>query len=91
MKKISIYLSSFLLGFLINNNFAQSREVAITIDDLPVASGIKDNDFQQKLTTELLAKLKKYNVPAIGFVNEGKLYRNDTLVIRKGRSSETMA
>ena len=56
MKKISIYLSSFLLGFLINNNFAQSREVAITIDDLPVASGIKDNDFQQKLTTELLSK-----------------------------------
>ncbi len=83
MKKISIYLSFFLLSFLINNNFAQSREVAITIDDLPVASGIKDSDFQQKLTTELLAKLKKYNVPAIGFVNEGKLYRNDTLVVER--------
>jgi len=80
MKITSVYLSSFLLGFLINNNFAQSREIAITIDDLPVASVIKDGDFQQKLTTELLTKLKKYNVPAIGFVNEGKLFRNDSLI-----------
>jgi peptidoglycan/xylan/chitin deacetylase (PgdA/CDA1 family) len=63
--------------------FAQSREVAITIDDLPVASGIKDNDFQQKLTSDLLAKLKAYNVPAIGFVNEGKLYENDSLIAER--------
>ncbi len=67
--------------FLTSASLSQStREVAITIDDLPAASGIKDIDFQQKLTDDLLAKLKKYNVPVIGFVNEGKLYKNDSLV-----------
>ncbi len=43
----------------------ESREVAITIDDLPVASLIKDISYQQKLTNDLLAKLKKYDVPVI--------------------------
>jgi len=60
--------------------FSQSREVAITIDDLPVASTIKEIDFQQKLTNDLLAKLKKYNASATGFVVESKLYTDDKLI-----------
>ena len=60
--------------------FAQTREVAVTIDDLPAASTVTDINFQQKLTSDLLTKLKKYDVPAIGFVNEGKLYKDDSLV-----------
>jgi len=57
-----------------------TREVAITIDDLPVVSLIKEIEFHQQITNDLLAKLKKYNVPAIGFVNEGKLYKDDILI-----------
>ena len=81
MNKYFKYTLSFFL-FLINIKFlhSQDREVAITIDDLPVASQIKEIEFQQKLTKDLLNKLKNYNVPAIGFVNEGKLYDENILI-----------
>jgi peptidoglycan/xylan/chitin deacetylase (PgdA/CDA1 family) len=50
------------------------RRVAFTIDDLPTQS-VLGNDLEraQKTTDGLLAALRRQNVPAIGFVNEGKL------------------
>ncbi|OGU29625.1 MAG: hypothetical protein A2057_08780 [Ignavibacteria bacterium GWA2_35_9] len=76
-----ILFSSIIFIFLLSNtSLLQGREVAITIDDLPVTSIVKEIGFKQELTNNLLAKLKKYNVPAIGFVNEGKLYENDSLI-----------
>ncbi len=57
--------------------FAQTREVAVTIDDLPVVSPRKDLKVRQEITKKLLAKVKKAKVPAIGFVNESKLYKDD--------------
>ena len=48
-----------------------SPTIAITIDDLP---GVNLDDYQE-VTDKLLTTLKKYQVPAIGFVNENKLYR----------------
>lgn len=51
------------------------RTIAITIDDLP---GISLDDYEE-VTDKLLTTLKKYQVPAIGFVNEGKLYRKNKL------------
>lgn len=50
------------------------RTVAITIDDLPVVSTRTDLKTRQQITRDLLAHLKKFHIPAIGFVNEGKLY-----------------
>lgn len=51
-----------------------SREVAVTIDDLPTISVLgNDLDAAQHTTTALLAALARNQVPAIGFVNEGKL------------------
>jgi peptidoglycan/xylan/chitin deacetylase (PgdA/CDA1 family) len=52
-----------------------SREIAITIDDLPAASPSMTAAETTAMTTKLLATLKMQNVPAIGFVNERKLYR----------------
>ena len=56
------------------------RRVAITIDDLPTVSrnftSAADRD---RLTTTLVGALVRHHVPAIGFVNEGKLYRGGTL------------
>jgi len=53
---------------------AASREVAVTIDDLPTASVLgNDLDAAQQTTEALLAALTRNNVPAIGFVNESKL------------------
>jgi len=81
MKTFQLLL--ILLFFFIANPISpqsSSREVAITIDDLPVASFTKDQNFYQQLTTDLLAKVKKYNILAIGFVVEGKLYHEDRLI-----------
>jgi peptidoglycan/xylan/chitin deacetylase (PgdA/CDA1 family) len=54
----------------------KQRTVAITIDDLPVNSLRNDVATQTIITRKLLQALKAHRVPAIGFVNEGKLYTN---------------
>ena len=53
------------------------RFIAVTIDDLPVVSTRKDLKNRQQITRKLLAHISKAKVPAIGFVNEGKLYNGD--------------
>jgi peptidoglycan/xylan/chitin deacetylase (PgdA/CDA1 family) len=54
-----------------------TRAVAITIDDLPVVSTRRDLKNRQDITKKLLAHIKKARIPAIGFVNENKLYNGD--------------
>ncbi len=54
-----------------------SRKIAVTIDDLPVVSTRRDLKNRQEITQKLLTHIKKANVPAIGFVNENKLYTDD--------------
>lgn len=50
------------------------HEVTVTIDDLPTISVLGNNlEAAQQTTTALLAALTRNQVPAIGFVNEGKL------------------
>ena len=49
------------------------RVVAITIDDLPVVAGSVISDWTT-VTDRLLATLRRNGAPAVGFVNEGKLY-----------------
>ncbi|QQS41307.1 MAG: polysaccharide deacetylase family protein [Acidobacteriota bacterium] len=56
------------------------RTVAVTIDDLPVVSKFDDLEVRREITRKLLAHVKKAGVPAIGFVNERKLYREDQLI-----------
>ena len=48
------------------------REIAVTFDDLPATRGSLETT--RYITTNLLRSIKANNVPAIGFVNEGKLY-----------------
>ena len=64
----------FLLGTV--SAFAQTtqRTIAITIDDLPVVSTRRDLKNRQEITRKLLGHIKKAKIPAIGFVNENKLY-----------------
>jgi peptidoglycan/xylan/chitin deacetylase (PgdA/CDA1 family) len=49
-----------------------AREVAITFDDLPSTHG--DLQTMIDVTRRLLQTIKESGVPAIGFVNEAKLY-----------------
>jgi peptidoglycan/xylan/chitin deacetylase (PgdA/CDA1 family) len=49
-------------------------EVAITFDDLPIAGVLpRDAAASRALTAKLLRAIGEHHVPAIGFVNEGKL------------------
>lgn len=57
-----------------------SREVAFTIDDLPLNSKMHpDVASRKKATIQLLNILTTYKIPAIGFVNEKKLYKNNRI------------
>lgn len=52
------------------------RQVAITIDDLPAGSAnAMDAATITEMTTKLLTTLRDEKVPAVGFVNEKKLYK----------------
>ncbi len=53
---------------------AQQRSIAVTIDDLPVVSTRRDMKNRQEITRKLIAHVRKAEVPAVGFVNENKLY-----------------
>jgi peptidoglycan/xylan/chitin deacetylase (PgdA/CDA1 family) len=49
----------------------------VSFDDLPATpAGVLANDVAslEALTGKLLREVRKYNVPAVGFVNEGKLF-----------------
>lgn len=56
------------------------RFVAVTIDDLPVVTTRRDLRTRQEITRNLLKLVKKAKVPAIGFVNESKLYKDEKRV-----------
>ncbi len=51
-----------------------SRRVAITFDDLPANSFRPGLEAFRRVTGPLVAGLARHEIPAIGFVNESKLY-----------------
>ena len=56
-----------------------TRLVAITFDDLPVNSTRMQLENMREISGKLLARLERRRIPAIGFVNESKLYADDRL------------
>jgi peptidoglycan/xylan/chitin deacetylase (PgdA/CDA1 family) len=72
----------FILIFAASSSLAQKKQVCFSFDDLPVVSyGITDPDYQQQLMDRLVASLNNHNIPAIGFVNEMKLFHKDGTII----------
>ncbi|KPM49678.1 polysaccharide deacetylase family protein [Jiulongibacter sediminis] len=73
----------FLFFFLISQlTLAQSKTVCFSIDDLPVVNyGNPSPEFHLEVTQKLMDGLKVKSVPAIGFVNEGKLWDKDEEMI----------
>ncbi len=52
-----------------------NRKICISVDDLPlVRYGIKGKAHEWDITNGILDAFKKYDVPAIGYVNAGKLF-----------------
>jgi len=54
------------------------RTIAVTIDDLPVVSTRRDLNNRIEITKKLIGHIRKAKMPAIGFVNENKLYSGDS-------------
>jgi peptidoglycan/xylan/chitin deacetylase (PgdA/CDA1 family) len=70
-----IKTSLLLLILSITQLYAQQKQVCFSIDDLPVVNyGINTPEFHIQITEKLLSGLKKNEIQAIGFVNEGKIY-----------------
>lgn len=69
--------SFFLLLVLSVCVCAQTKEVAITIDDLPLNGAQFEPVRLRKMTDNFLAAIKKHQIPAVGFVNERLLYHNN--------------
>src|SRR5215831_6157097 len=68
----------FLFAFSLAARAAErpDRQVAITIDDLPAgAANFMSASEITEMTTKLLTTLRDQKVPAVGFVNEKKLYK----------------
>ncbi|HWS90194.1 MAG TPA: polysaccharide deacetylase family protein [Pyrinomonadaceae bacterium] len=58
------------------------RQVAVTFDDLPAPYG--DLEDMRRVTSRLLESVRRNRVPAVGFVNEGKLHVKGELEARIG-------
>lgn len=79
-KYIKALLIVFQLTVFLNaNGQSQNRKVTITIDDLPTVSLLNSPKQKEEITRKILASLNNQDVPAIGFVNEAKLYAEDKI------------
>ena len=83
MFKTGILLAIILaLACLPTSASAQSKQqkrIAITFDDLPVASTVQTAEGWAEITTKLLTTMTRNKIPVVGFVNEGQLYRDNKL------------
>lgn len=98
-----IYLKPLLIAIMLLLSIAQSpqacadpvqRAIAITIDDLPgPPAGLVSNDTKalRENTVKLLAALQADAVPAVGFVNEGKLFLPGETSREAGARLETLS
>src|SRR5579864_2838802 len=52
------------------------RQVAITVDDLPAGAAERMSGAEiDEMTSKLVSTLRDQKVPAVGFVNAGKLFK----------------
>lgn len=80
-KSVSLLVLSFIC---INSAFSQNKKVCFSIDDLPVVNyGINKKGFKEKVTNDIIAHFNNYNIPAIGYVNESKLYKQGKLSVKE--------
>lgn len=94
-KGLSMRKIYFLLAFLLACNcFAQDREIAITIDDLPLVASKMNTPGNQQRSTErfdkIIQALTDNNVPAIGFVIGGAIEKGQWAFLEKFRNAGLM-
>ena len=69
-----VLLIFILSGWIVGPAQSPSKEIAVTIDDLPLNGPRFDLARMQTMTTRLLAEISRQPVPVVGFVNESLLY-----------------
>jgi peptidoglycan/xylan/chitin deacetylase (PgdA/CDA1 family) len=75
-----LFILALLSSNLLSQNYNIKRYIAITFDDLPMNTKyLEDGNQWIEQTQKLLSTIKKYKIPAVGFVNEYKLYVNEVL------------
>jgi len=70
----STLLAALVLLLTLTEAAAQTKEIAITIDDVPLNGKQFELLRLQAMTDKLLAGIKRQQVPVVGFVNESLLY-----------------
>ena len=71
---------AFILLILTFSAFGQEKKICISVDDLPLIKyAVKDEGHEWTITNGIVDAFKKHKVPAVGFVNAGKLFPNGTL------------
>jgi len=76
----TLIVFAFFTTSILSQQNDVNRYVVVTFDDLPMNTKyLEDGNQWIEQTQKLLNTIKKFNIPAIGFVNEYKLYVNDVL------------
>lgn len=78
--------------FVIGSAFGQNRNVAVTIDDLPVAqpgAGACGFERLESITKELLEPVRREHVPVAAFVGRSAIIRTRIEVSQPRRSPST--
>lgn len=76
----TLFVVLFFTISVISQQSDNKRYIAVTFDDLPMNTKyLEDGKQWIEQTQKLLNTLKQYNIPAVGFVNEYKLYVNEIL------------
>jgi peptidoglycan/xylan/chitin deacetylase (PgdA/CDA1 family) len=77
--KVLVWVIIFF-STILSSSKENGREVAVTFDDLPINSkAYKDTTSRKKVCLRLIEAITTNKVPAIGFVNENKLYHGEIL------------
>lgn len=63
-----------LFGVCLISLQAQQKEIAVTIDDLPLNGQQFEAKRLRMMTDKLLSGISKHHIPVVGFVNESLLY-----------------
>jgi peptidoglycan/xylan/chitin deacetylase (PgdA/CDA1 family) len=71
----SLVLAAALLASPLFAQAPAPREIAVTVDDVPLNGPDLPLPALQAMTEKLLAALKAESIPSVAFVNESKLYR----------------
>ena len=69
-----VFACALLVSLPMAAEQSPDRQVAITIDDLPAGSNTQPAAAVTEMTAKLLSTLRDQKIPAVGFVNEKKLY-----------------